>query len=162
RLLTTDPDNVDLRRRRGAAYLELGRWKEAHDDFTVVLLRKPDDAKAREGRGRACHSRGHWALAAADLAQFMKEHPGNSWVAVEYGAVLLLTDRREEYRCLCARLMERHRDTTDPHVACELVRLCTLAPDALTRWDDVVRLAELAKKLGPTEPWVLHVLGSAY
>src|SRR5262249_34424143 len=120
-------------------------------------------------RAEARLSRGHWGPAAADLARIMQRHPDNSRAAVEYGAALVLTGKREEYRQLCGRLVRRHRETTDQYVACEVARLCTLCPDAVATWHDgvlvaerAVQAAERAGKPDPAQPHLLHVLGLAY
>jgi hypothetical protein len=127
-----------------------------------LLATSADPGSVRIRRARAHLSLGHWGLAAADFARARERESDESLIGVEYGAALLLTDDREAHRRLCARFLERYRDTTDPHVAFRVARLCTQAPDAGMRWDDVVRLAERAKTTGPTAPWVLHLLGRAY
>src|SRR5262249_12727574 len=53
RLLLSDPDHVDLRRRRARAYQAMEKWPEALADWAKVLQRHPDDAEALKGHDLA-------------------------------------------------------------------------------------------------------------
>jgi hypothetical protein len=53
RLLLSDPDNLDLLRRRARAYAAMGKWPEVLADWAKVLQRQTDDAEALKGRDRA-------------------------------------------------------------------------------------------------------------
>ena len=98
-----------------------------------------------------CYERGHyhallgrWEQAAGDMKQALAGDPGNLdwWEA--YCVALLETGNTQDYRRVCADLLERYGASELPAVGGYLVRIGVLVPDAVP---DPARLVALAARL---------------
>jgi serine/threonine protein kinase len=73
RLLTADPDNVDLRAVRARNHRTNGRPEAALAEYNTILEIDPDHLRARYGRGSLLYDR-HRGEAVGDLS-YLLEHP---------------------------------------------------------------------------------------
>jgi len=90
-----------------------------------------------------------------DLADPKPEH------LIYHAPRLLLSDEILTYRRVCARLMEKFRETNDLYTAYYVARLCGMAPETVSDPTDVVKLAERIVGADPS-PHFRHTLGLAY
>jgi eukaryotic-like serine/threonine-protein kinase len=83
RLVPDRPGDWQVRIRRGRAYAELGRHREAVDDLSKVLEDRPDDWQVRHFRGRLHALLRQWDQSARDLSRVIALKPdvGPAWYA---------------------------------------------------------------------------------
>jgi len=63
---------------RGSAYLALGRWDEARDDYLAALRLAPRSASAHYGIGMALANLGTWDAAAEPLEEALRLDRNNA------------------------------------------------------------------------------------
>jgi WD40 repeat protein/tetratricopeptide (TPR) repeat protein len=136
---------------RGRYYAERRQWDRAAADFLKVVEMQPQDARARLECGSAYAEDGHWEQAAA---QFEKagELPNAPAVVWYYQALAHLADGKlAEYRDLCGRMLARQGKDALP--ALVSVQSCRCAPEAVTDYGPVLKLAEkLTGNLSANDP----------
>ncbi len=142
---------------------EAGRAPEAQQtlgeaDALLGKLPPLKRAQALKARGHFYGESGEWDKAAADFTQAVglgSDDVLGVWAPL---AVLhLRAGRGDEYRSLCARLLERFGQTDNPWVAAT----CCLAPMAVANLSRPVRIAERRAGQEPRRADDLAILGMA-
>lgn len=113
--VASDPRNSLLRLQRGYAYIELGAYSEAIQDFnTAIALTETVEIQAQAclGRGRAHFHNGEWSAALVDFDLALELDP---WLADAYLWRGYLLSERREYRAALEALRQAVAlDGTDP------------------------------------------------
>jgi tetratricopeptide (TPR) repeat protein len=85
-----------------------------------------------------------WEEATADVDRYVQAAPDDTQ-AYYYRALLLASaGATEKYRRACDDLLRRFGQTTDPEQAYWTAWTCSLAPDSVSDFDGVIRVAEVA------------------
>jgi tetratricopeptide (TPR) repeat protein len=120
--------------------LYVARLAEGHREWAFSL----------QDRGRAQEAKQLMDLAITNFARAVElrsNYIGGIWYPL--ALLYLNAGRTTEYRALCATLLERFGDATDPAFAGPAVAICKLAPDAVA---DLSRPVRMAEKLVALEP----------
>jgi serine/threonine protein kinase/tetratricopeptide (TPR) repeat protein len=127
-----------------------GWLADAHREWALCLR---DNGQTREAKEI-------FDLAIASLSQAVELRSKDLW-AVWYPLALLnlSTGRSQEYRALCATLLERFGQADDPDPW--VVRICRLAPDAAANLARPVQIAEKSLARHPHDTEFAAVLGEA-
>jgi tetratricopeptide (TPR) repeat protein len=118
-------------------------------------------------RARLRNDRGQWQSAAGDLEralefpEALKDRSANELYPLAWAA--LKADNLKAYRGLCTRVTPiKLADDRNGIAAADQVRLLTLGPQAVDDYAPVVKLAEQAVAVNPTNTSFLFSLGCAY
>jgi WD40 repeat protein/tetratricopeptide (TPR) repeat protein len=156
--LEQDAGRADLWAGRAAAAAALGRWDQAVADCTEAINRKGDDADLYLQRSRAEAQRGRWDRAAADLGKAVGLGRTEADVRHQHAVALVAVGDREGHRRACMRLVQRGGD--DESSLRLVVRICTLAADAVPDLEALVRQAEKAVEANPRSAEDQEMLGA--
>jgi serine/threonine protein kinase/predicted Zn-dependent protease len=146
----------------GRLHESQGEWKKALADYSEAVGLRPDHAEVWASRGRFYLQLGLLDRAADDIDKAFEVHEPSDFALWYYRACLHLNaDDPDGYRRLCARMLERFGDATDPTTGRWVVRVCTLGPDAVADLGRVERIAEnTARAAGDADAAAL--LGAAH
>jgi WD40 repeat protein/tetratricopeptide (TPR) repeat protein/tRNA A-37 threonylcarbamoyl transferase component Bud32 len=149
--IEAEPDKPLGYSTRGRYHGERQQWDKAEADFLKVVELRPRDARARLECGGAYAEAGKWEQAAAQFDK-ARELPNTPAVAWYYQALAdLAAGKVGEYRELCTGMLGRQGKEALPAVV--LVQSCRCAPEAVTDFGPVLRLAEkLTEKLPANDP----------
>ncbi|HVA48777.1 MAG TPA: tetratricopeptide repeat protein [Pirellulales bacterium] len=89
------PDNAEILRDRGAAYLAAGKPEEALADFDAALKIDDDDVAAHEARGMALDSLKRYEDAAESFGRAVELSPGNAILLLQRARMRALTGNHE-------------------------------------------------------------------
>ena len=169
-LIEAEPDQWMLRRRRGQADVQLGRWDEALVDYSQALALRPDpDALWRHERlwdlrGSVYAELGRWEEAVADFSKACEQDIRDGWARMDLAISRLAGGHIEGYRQACASLLRDFGRTDDPGLAVGASWTCALVPDAVEDREAVVRLTRKALDVEEEKPKshvLLQILGAA-
>jgi tetratricopeptide (TPR) repeat protein len=116
--------------------------RQAVAAFSWVIDLGVDAWWARNGRAEAFAQLGQWAKANADLAKAVESAPERANLHYRHALTQLALADAEGYRKTCADLLARFGKSADLDTASRVTWTCVLAPDAVTDWSLIVRLAE--------------------
>jgi serine/threonine-protein kinase len=133
---------------RSSAALALGRmkkdWKGTVRQLNSALdtLRPPESSRflALTMRGYAHGEIGSLDLAAADYGRAVRSQPQSGAMWYNEAIALLAAGREEEYRRLCARMLDRLGQVKQNHTW--LIQTWSLLPQAGPNWSRVMALAD--------------------
>jgi Flp pilus assembly protein TadD len=142
--IALQPEYAEPHHRLGRALLMKRAWAEAAASFREAIRLKPDAAIVHEDLGRALRSAGDLPGAVDAFRQAVSLEPNDvdHWAPL-VTAYLALGDR-SAHRQLCADMVSRFAQTTDPHVAAGVVCNCVSTPDLLEDPNALVQLGSLA------------------
>jgi serine/threonine protein kinase/Flp pilus assembly protein TadD len=123
--------------------------------YNLVLEANPGAASAYGGRGAAYAALGQWEKAAADLARLVDLEPGDHWSWYQSAVLRLQIDDHEGYRRSCREMLNRFGNTDNPAIAERIAKTCSLAPNAVTNIETVVKLADRAVEKNGSDRWIL-------
>jgi tetratricopeptide (TPR) repeat protein len=151
--LSPRPDDPRLRVLRARAFAGL-RWPDkAVAEYAAAVKENPNDQQIllESHRSRAfLHvTQRNWRDAAAEYAQASELNPEEPYFWWYRALLSLANDDKEEYRRICAAMLERFRTTEDPRAAHSVVSACTLLPDALRDMAVLIPLGQAAARWYP-------------
>ena len=129
---------------RGIAYATLHQFEKARADFSKAIELDPNESLAWGGRVAICLNLDQWDRAAADVANWREVSPGNPWPWHLTATMHLYRGDVAGYRRACRGMLKRFGGTEQADVAECVVKTCALAPDAVSEFQSVVRLSDLA------------------
>lgn len=91
-----DPDNIDLRIKRGYKYLELRAYDPAISDFEHALALDPQNSSSQIGAGQAHFYARRWDQAEATLRAALKNDESNEEAHFWLGTIVYYQGRYEE------------------------------------------------------------------
>jgi serine/threonine protein kinase/Tfp pilus assembly protein PilF len=134
----------------GGLHANDGHWDEALAEYTQAVELRPDVALVWLTRGQFYTQFFCWDEAAADLAKGFERQPPvdpNLWYS--HASLRLYVGDEAGYRQVCARMLDKFGQTTDPSTGVLLARACTLGPNAI---DDYSRVQQLMEKVVADSP----------
>jgi serine/threonine protein kinase/predicted Zn-dependent protease len=155
------PNNPGALFHRAEAQARLGQWEKAVADYSKAIELFPNPPAGtvyREAwalRGGVYCALGQWGKAAADYAEQLKLDPGNEWYLYQSAVLRLQIGDREGYRRACREMLDRFGNTDKPAVAEQTAKTCSLAPDAVSPFEPVSKLADRAVKVREPDRWLL-------
>jgi tetratricopeptide (TPR) repeat protein len=166
-----NPRSDELRRFRAEAASLLGlpeklspEQDQARADevklYTLVLEANPEAAWAYLQRGGAFAELAQWDKASADFAKAIELRGDDPQPRYRLALVRLQQGDRDEYRKVCAGMLERIGPKTDTDLGYWVVWTCVLGPDAVSDWKPVVDLAEKSLAADPKSYDRLQNLGA--
>jgi tetratricopeptide (TPR) repeat protein len=159
RALEKKPEDASLWLERGRFLGLRGRWRQAATDLDRAAELRPRDAAVRLECGRAHAEAEQWREAAAQFEKACELLP-NEPSAWYYQALARLgADQTEEYRRVCAAMMQRFAKSNQTAVTQVVVQACRLAPGAVADLAPVLRLAERAVEEKPASYPALRLRG---
>jgi Flp pilus assembly protein TadD len=111
-VLKTEPENLTALEAMGSLRLEQGRWVEALDSLSRVILFKPTDADVREKAGACAQAAGDLPQARAHFDTAAALRPGDAELWYSAGNACALAGQHEEALARfqkCLSLKPRHR-----------------------------------------------------
>ena len=156
------PDDARLRVLRARAFAGL-RWNaQADEQYAQALRQRPDDPdirlEAQQNRGYSFVDQRRWHDAAAAFARACELKPDEAYIWRFRAVALLAAGEIDDYRRVCAAMMDRFEDASDAWAACNVVFACVLREDALA---DMRRLIPLAEAAAPYYHFGARVQGAA-
>ena len=145
---------------RAEAGFRLGRWKEAHEDFTRHLVRYPEDAEAYHLRGHANEEMHRYSDAVDDFTRVLKRQPKNFHLLDHRGENQLLLGRYDESVADCTRSLEINPEQARPNR-----NLAWIFVTGSAKWRDAKKAlphAERAAALEAKKSRYHHCLGVVY
>ena len=134
---------------------------ETPEVFARLVEHRPQDARLWVTRGRSHARRRQWGQAVADYAHVMESRPPDDGATFEYACLLLLSGDDAGYRRFCRRLVERYEQSIDAFPASNAIRVCGLAPGAVSDPARLVPWAEVWVERQPHTGWARDRLGIA-
>jgi tetratricopeptide (TPR) repeat protein len=132
---------------------------QALADLSKALELDPKHANARRNRVGAYCQLGQWDQAAADYAKLLEVDPNDHRHWYRAAAVRLQIGDIEGYRRACREMLERFGKTDSPAVAEQTAKTCSLLPDAVSDFEPVVNVVDVAVKKNASDPWILLAKG---
>ncbi|HVS38495.1 MAG TPA: protein kinase, partial [Gemmataceae bacterium] len=125
---------------------DAGECNQALADYNAAIEQRPDMSLVWLLRGQFYLQYFCWDEAAADFAKgFELQAPADPSLWQEHAYLRLYLGDRDGYRRVCAGMLDKFGQTTDPNTITGLTTTCTAAPNAL---DDYTRLIQLVEKAG--------------
>jgi tetratricopeptide (TPR) repeat protein len=154
-----NPNHAPLYARRGYAYLRCGERDKALADIAKALELNPEhergwDSWSWDMAMMLCAELDQWKTLAARVAHWKAvETNGSNMSSLRYLHALasLAADDFAAYRSVCASMLEQFGRTDDAASAHWVAWTCALAPDAVTDWNQPVKLARFALQQKGTE-----------
>jgi hypothetical protein len=87
---------------------------------------------------------GRWDEAASDYALLAEHNPNDHWNWFCYASLCLQTGNIEGYRQACRGMLTRFGSTDKPEIAERTAKTCSLAPEAVSDFAPVLKLADRA------------------
>jgi serine/threonine protein kinase/WD40 repeat protein len=87
---------------------------------------------------------GQWDEAAGDYAMMAEANPDEHSYWYQSAPLCLQTGNVEGYRRICREMLKRFGNTDQPHVAERMAKTCSLAPEAVSDFAQVLKLADRA------------------
>jgi Flp pilus assembly protein TadD len=156
------PELVAWHQQEADLCFSTGQWFGTVFHLNYLIQFQPDHSRHYALRAYAYAQLGQWQKARADYAKVAVLEPNNIWAAYEQAGVLLLCGDAEGYRRVCARLLQRVGQTTDPGSAYLVARALVLAPNGGPHAARSVELAAKAVAAEPKNPWHVHALALAH
>jgi tetratricopeptide (TPR) repeat protein len=158
--LRINPKLVTAFYNRAIAYRLSRRYSEAMEDVNTGLEIAPDNGALLHERALNYGYLGAHDKAIADFSKAIKL--GKRGCRAWYEAVLshLAAGNVACYQEACRSMVQQFRETDDPPTAEVVAWSCALAPDALSRYDDVVLLAKRAVAESQQNPRAHTYLGA--
>jgi tetratricopeptide (TPR) repeat protein len=156
RLLVYRADDLAFRQRRPDL---------AEVEFEKGLKGRPHDPLLLRSRGHMYWAYGQWDKAAADFATLFKHNdPGEDEVFLWWmiGTAFAAAGKTEEYRQVCARMLERFGQTNDPIAANHTAWVCLYLPDPPGDRKKLLALAKKAYEADPNPAWSVAGLALAH
>ena len=107
---------------------------------------------------------GQWAKAFADYSKAIELDPSDHFPWFQSAALALELGDGEGYRCICREMLTRFGNTDKPHIAERTAKTCSLAPEAVSDFAAVLKLADRAvtgTEKHPYYRWFVLVKGLA-
>jgi tetratricopeptide (TPR) repeat protein len=101
-----EPTSPQARQALGRAFTQLGMWKEAIAEFTLVVAEQPDNAWAHNNLGYAALQLGDHALAVDHLEQILGMRPQEGFMLNNLGVAYERSGRHAEAHAAFARAAE--------------------------------------------------------
>jgi tetratricopeptide (TPR) repeat protein len=101
-----EPTSPQARQALGRAFTQLGMWKEAIGEFTLVVAEQPDNAYAHNNLGYAALQIGDHALAVAHLEKILAMRPQEGFMLNNLGVAYERSGRHAEAHAAFARAAE--------------------------------------------------------
>jgi serine/threonine protein kinase/Flp pilus assembly protein TadD len=141
--------------RLGEVLLWKGSFREAIAACDEAMEQKPDVLGILWTRGEAYAHLGQWDKAAADYARLVELGPTDKRPWYQSAGLRLQIGDIEGYRRACREMLAQFGNTDDPAVAERTAKTCSLAPDAVSCFDLVLKLADRAVEGRGSERWIL-------
>jgi serine/threonine protein kinase/WD40 repeat protein len=97
-----------------------------------------------EDRALAHVKLGQWAQAAGVYALLVESNPDNHWYWYRSAPLCLRTGNFEGYRRICREMLTRFGNTDELEIADRTAKTCSLAPEAVSEFAPVLKLADWA------------------
>jgi tetratricopeptide (TPR) repeat protein len=169
RLIEANSEDEQLLARRASGDSNLDQSETAVSEKSVAQVTAPQTLESHQklqSRGRQYLVAGEWDEARSEFMKVFNLAPDDLETTFEYAGVLLLAGDLEDYKQLCARLLNRGNKLkcfSYPERRSNLVaRICLLATDPGADTAQLSTLAERAVKAESNRPWNLHSLGLAH
>jgi WD40 repeat protein/tetratricopeptide (TPR) repeat protein/tRNA A-37 threonylcarbamoyl transferase component Bud32 len=146
---------------RGYQYLLLEKWKEAVADYSTALRKMRGNFFLWRDRGLAHANLGQLDKASADFAKAIQIVNADRAAWYYHALLRLHLAGTEDYRRVCASLVNRWGQTQDPAMAADVAHTLTLAPGAVADPQLPLRFAEIAFRRQPGSVYYLQTLGAA-
>ena len=124
----------------GRSHLVASEWAGAESDLSRALTLRPDHSSVWLSRGELYARLGMWDLADTDFRRASRlQEPGSAPALYQQALLRLLNHDKDGYRDLCARLVRKYYDPSDPKtwekeeiaLACILTEEPAIPPDGL-------------------------------
>jgi tetratricopeptide (TPR) repeat protein len=129
---------------QGRFYQTAGELIKAEQEYRKAIEIDPEYSGGYVGLGDLWVASGQWSNALAQYERSLELEPEHyeTWRLAAY--VSMAAGDRNSYRRICGQLIERFGRTDDPVIAERIAKTCSLAPNAVTDFGVVERLAEQA------------------
>ena len=150
---------VPARQGLGQAYAHEQRWREAIEQYRMVLRMNPtiaQQASTRAWLGDALSAQQHFAEAAVEYQAYLRLRPNDTGVLTHLGIVLMATDKLDDALVIFRRAVE-----IEPKNGQLQRNLAT----ALLDHNDVTEAVDYARRaiqLSPGDPSLHNLLGRAF
>ncbi|HEV2391107.1 MAG TPA: serine/threonine-protein kinase [Verrucomicrobiae bacterium] len=116
--------------------------------LTPAVKLYPNEAKIFTVRGSFFARRGQWQRAAIDLRRAVELDPQNSEFYHALAPVLVAEGDLASYRQLCAGILVRFANATDPSIADRMAKDCLILPSSGVDLSSVRQMADIAMTSG--------------
>jgi tetratricopeptide (TPR) repeat protein len=158
------PKSLAARQARGGIYVSLKKWDAALADYNKLVALKPDDAMLLILRAQLAARCGKYAAAAEDFAKLTPMEAVEALSAYppwyRQALTLLAAGKKEEYRKVCARMLEHFKETSVPQAAFFTAWTAALGPDAVADFSPALRLAQTAMEQDAENPQSHQAVGA--
>ena len=127
----------------GRLHADAGENDKALADYIEAVEQRPDMSAVRLTRGQLYMRFYCWDDAAADFERGFALHAPadpNLWLSHAY--LRLYAGDADGYRRVCAAMLDKFGQTTDPTTAMDIAQACTAGPDALPDYTRAIRLLD--------------------
>jgi tetratricopeptide (TPR) repeat protein len=131
-------------------------WPAAIHHLDRLIAAHPTVGPLYARRGHAYAELEHWDKAAADYARASELRPEDGELGYRRPILCLARGDEEEYRRVCADVLQRFGEGASLRDALDAARVCTLRPDAVPEPAQLVRIAENAEKAAGVAPMVMY------
>jgi hypothetical protein len=105
-----------------------------------------------EEKALALINRGQWDQAAGEYALLAQSDPDNHWYWYRSAPLCLKTGNVDGYRRVCREMLTRFGNTDKPVIANRTAKTCSLAPEAVSDFGLVLKLADRAVTVPEKHP----------
>jgi serine/threonine-protein kinase len=126
----------------GGVLQETKQLDEAIREYRKATELQPEFAQAHFSLGNAHAILGQWDQAAAAIARALKLEPSQPWLWHQSATLCLHAEDLEGYRFACREMLARFGKTEVPRVARWTAKTCSLAADAVSDYESVLKLAD--------------------
>jgi tetratricopeptide (TPR) repeat protein len=121
---------------------------QADETYDEALKQWPNDRQVRfeahRNRGNGHAEAGRWSKAAVAFARALEIAPDEAYLWRFRAVALFAAGHVDEYREVCAAMIDRFEKSSDAWTACNVVFACVLGADALTETSRLLPVAEVA------------------
>jgi len=128
---------------------KLDQAKQALDEtLTPKFAENPASSELLQARLVILARQGRWQEAASDQALLLKDQPDDHYNYHRLAALLIMSHDLPAYQQLCAKILSKFTNTTDPYTAERMAGDCLALADSGVDLQAVDQLAERAVSLG--------------
>jgi serine/threonine protein kinase/tetratricopeptide (TPR) repeat protein/WD40 repeat protein len=145
---------------RAVAAANLGKWKDACEDFTRHLAKHPNDGEAHHQRGHANEWLGKYREAIADFSAALERRPNDAHMLECRGENYLSVGQHAQAAADCLKSLEVQPEQANPNR--NLAWIHANGPTNFRDLDKALSFARRAVTIGATQSRNHHCLGVVY